>query len=395
MVFLVLYLDMKKTIYIEGLALVEPHFSGVGQYVLGICNGIDQYIENELLAGGNPPRVKILVPKDKVKIINKYKFTHLDVVTYPFGFRVVNGLWLRGKMPPLDLFFGKGVYIFPRFLSARLLFSKSLVVIYDLSYELHREFSDERNSEYLSNGVRKTLRWTKDVITISENAKRELRDFYQLTDEEVSVATPGIDVSQLYRRSEKEIDYVTSLYKLPRNYILALSNLEPRKNLQSLVDAYTALPHALKKQLPLVIVGVNAWKTDPLLEKIRDTVAQGEVIIRPSAYVRDEHRAAIYSAAAVLVYPSLYEGFGMPPVEALACGAPAITYDNSSLPEAVGKAGRLVSTGDVRSLTEAIAEIVADEAYQKKILITGPAHAQSFSWLESARVFMNKTEDLQ
>jgi len=309
----------KKKIFYEGLGLVEEHFSGVGQYILGILRGMDAIIEDQKNKGLPHDEVYVLIPFNKVKKFKSYGLKHIHYKCFPMSFKYVVALWHRGWMPPIDLFFGRGAYIFPRFVSMRLLFSKSAaLVIYDLSYELHKEFADTKNAEFLSVMVKKSLKKCDKVITISKNAKNELIKFYNLKNSQVKIAPPAVDQRYFYKRSQSQIDNVKKKYGIDaKNYILALSNLEPRKNLGALVDAYCSLPEKLRKDTSLLLVGVNGWKADELFHKIITKVKEGYSIIRANKYVSDKDKPAIISGASVLVFPSHYEGFGMPPLEAL------------------------------------------------------------------------------
>lgn len=383
-----------KKVYVDGLGLVDGHFSGVGQYIYGILKGMDELIDEAKYAGKPYPRVDVIIPRDKVARFLSFGFTHIGYKKFPLPFRYMAALWSRDKMPPLDLLYGKAFYIFPRFVTMPLLFSKSAVVVYDLSFELYRQYSDEGNAIFLSRGVKRSIEKTQKVIAISKNARQELLDFYHLKPDQIVTATPATDRALFYRRSKKEIDRVKYKYGIQGDYILALSNLEPRKNLEALVDAYCDLPADLREGLSLLLVGVNGWKTDQLFNKIVEKVEAGYSIIRPSEYVSDEDKPAIISGARLLVYPSHYEGFGMPPLEALACGVPVITSDNSSLPEVVGGVGMMVPSTDTDRLKKEVQKTLRNiDTITKSALIAGPARAKEFSWKESAKVFFNVVEE--
>ncbi len=386
---------MAEKILIDGLGLVEGHFSGVGQYILGIVKGIDECLEEMKYAGQETPSVRIIVPYDKVAKFKSFGLKHVGFKVFPLSFARMSTLWYKRKLPPIDLWCGKGKYIFPRFVNMPLLFSgKSPLVIFDLSYELYRQYSDEKNAIFLSKQVRKSLNSTSKVVAISSNARKELIDFYKLDPKNVLLATPATDPSIFYRRSSDEVKIVKKKYGISGKYILALSNLEPRKNLEALVDAYCAIPAELRNDTSLLLVGVSGWKTDHLFNKIIAKIQDGYKIIRPSEYVLDEDKAAIISGASLLVYPSHYEGFGMPPLEALACGTPVITADNSSLPEVVGDAGIMVSSDDVPGLTKLIVKTLNNlEEITAKSIIDGPIQAAKFSWKKSAQVFLDSVRD--
>ncbi|MEK7059511.1 MAG: glycosyltransferase family 1 protein [Patescibacteria group bacterium] len=385
----------QRPIFIDGLGLVEGHFSGVGQYILGILRGLDEILEDDKYAGRPTPDIRVIVPRDSVARFRTFGFRNISCKSFPLSFRVMSALWHRGKLPPLDLWCGRGTYIFPRFVDMPLLFSKSAgLVIFDLSFELHREYSDEGNAVFLSAGVKKSVKRTNKVIAISENAKSEIVDFYGLEPASVVVATPATDTRSFYHRSDAEIQKVKSKYGIKSDYILALSNLEPRKNLDSLVDAYCKLPRKITDKTALLLVGVSGWKTEVLFQKIVERVEQGYNIIRPSEYVLDEDKPAIISGARMLVYPSHYEGFGMPPLEALACGVPVITADNSSLPEVVGQAGQMIPSDNPEKLLSTLREALDDvDKLTELASQAGPEQARKFSWKQSAQVFLDVAKE--
>ncbi len=385
----------QQKIFIDGLGLVEGHFSGVGQYILGILRGIDTLLDEAKYRGEAVPDVRVVIPRGTTAKFRTFGFKHIGCKRLPTSFRYTAALWHRGWMPPIDIFCGRGTYIFPRFVSMPLLFSKNAgLVIFDLSYELHRQYSDEGNALFLSRAVKKSIGKTQKIIAISQNARQEIIDFYKLPASQVVVATPATDKSVMYRRNSEEVERVKHRYGIKGNYILALSNLEPRKNLDTLVEAYCELPDRLRKQYKLLLVGVSGWKTDKLFNKIVEKVDQGYEIIRPSDYVSDEDKAAIISGAAMLVYPSHYEGFGMPPLEALACGVPVITADNSSLPEVVGKAGVMVSSDNKKRLVAAMVDYLDNiDKITSKTNKQGPAQAATFSWEKSAQVFLDVAKE--
>jgi len=376
-----------KKVYIEGLALVETHFSGIGQYVLGILKGLDDLIGLEQSNNKKTPIIKVVIPYDKVKKFKSFGFRHIGYKTMPLSLRYFAGLDHRGKLFPIDLWCGRGYYVFTRFAAMPLAFSKYTAVIYDLSFELYSQFSDESNAKFLSPRTKATIASADTVFTISQNAKKEIVDFYKVKNSSVIVATPAADQKYMYRRSEEEIERAKQKYGIKGRYILSLSNLEPRKNLDGLVDAYCALPSSITDDVSLLLVGVNGWKTEKLFQKIIGKVDEGKRIIRPSEYIDDLDKPAILSGAEMLVYPSHYEGFGMPPLEALACGTPVVTANNSSLPEVVDKNTIQINSNDVAAITAAIIETMENKNRRDTAIKSGPTQAEKFSWLDSAKKY--------
>ncbi len=168
-----------------------------------------------------------------------------------------------------------------------------------------------------------------------------------------------------------------------RGYLLCVGTLEPRKNLELALRAYAALSAGLQQRFPLVIVGMKGWLTSRLDALIAPLAADGRV--RPVGYVDDETLAVLYASARMLIYPSIYEGFGLPPLEAMAAGTPVIASNVSSLPEVVGEAGLQVDSQDIDALREAILGLAEDDALWQRLREAGLARAAQFSWDRCAR----------
>lgn len=377
-------------VFVDGLAVVDPHVSGVGQYVLGLLRGMDELLGQARAQGRPAPRVEVVVTRDTVQAFADLGLTHLGCRALPLSLRWANRLWRRGLLPPIDLWLGRGSYLFPRFATMPLLRSRCAVVVYDLAFALHPEFVDEPNAAFLARAVPRSVRRAGRVVTISQSTRADLVRVYGLDPDMVVVAPPAADPRELRRREAAEIARVTASYGVVGDYVLSLANLEPRKNLEALVEAYCALPEDLREQVVLLLVGVDGWKDQALQALLAERVAQGHRIVRPSRRVSDADRAAVFSGARVLVYPSHYEGFGMPPLEALACGTPVITSDNSSLPEVVGDAGVMVDSRDTLALTAALRACLQNwPAVSARAQIQGPAQAARFSWQASAQTVLD------
>lgn len=375
----------------EGLALVDDHFSGVGQYTLGILRGLDALLESE-----THRRVKVTVPFDRLGRFRKFEFRHIQAKVLPYPFAMTPTLLDSPLSPALDQICGAGMYLFPRFTTFRLKHSPSAVVVYDLAFELHREFVDEDNARLLSEKVGTSIESVERVVTISHNSSREIQEFYGVPKEKIVLVPPAADLTQFTRRPADEIARVRERYDVPGDYILSLCNLEPRKNLSMLVDAYCELPQRLRDRFGLLLVGGVAWKSEELVEKVLDRCRQGFNIMRPASYVLDDDKPALYSGAAVFAYPSHYEGFGMPPLEALACGTPVIASNNSSLPEAVGDAAGLIESRDKDGLVLALTEMLSNlDTHTRASRSAGPAQARKYSWEKSAKTLLDMASELE
>jgi glycosyltransferase involved in cell wall biosynthesis len=330
----------------------------------------------------------------RVNKIQGYHFRNFKIKRSPFPLRISNALKIRGMQPPYDIFFGKYIYFFPNYTSWPLWFSKAVTVVYDLSFEFFPQYVEPRNQKFLSDNVRHSVERSEKIVTISTNSQKELIEFYKLTKNQTPIIYPGIDQSVFFRRPKEEINQVKARYGIHGKYILFVGNIEPRKNLKALLLAYEKLPEVIRKEYSLLLVGARGWLDDEIFEIIERLRIEGNRIQQPLDYVEDDDRPAIFSGASLFVYPSLYEGFGIPPVEAMACGVPVITSDNSSLPEAVGPAAKKVDAESVSELTKAISLVLKNKTVQKEMIGAGFKQADKYSWDREAKKFIELLEDI-
>ena len=373
-------MSKKLKIFIDAEVLIVPHFSGIGHYTLELLRSLDGLLDSN-------PHVQITlgVHYRQIGRIRALGFRNFRYRRSPFSLRINNALKIRGKQPFYDLLFGKHLYFFPNYTSWPLLFSKSISVIYDLSFEHFPQYVEPRNQKFLSKNVRKSVERSAHIVTISKNSQSEITKFYSIPKKDTSIIYPGIDQASLFPWPRDEIEKVKARYGVYGQYILFVGNIEPRKNLKALLLAYEELDTRIRKQYSLLLVGARGWLDDEIFDIIERLRIQGNHIQQPQGYVKDEDRAALFSGASLFVYPSKYEGFGIPPVEAMACGVPVITSNNSSLPEAVGNAAIMVGSEDVDALATSMEEVLSSEDLQVKMTKKGFAQADKFSWDNEAK----------
>ena len=260
-----------------------------------------------------------------------------------------------------------------------------VATIHDLSFEHLPHTFKRRSRMQLRLTVRHTARKAAHVIASSEYSRRDLIETYQIPPDKVSTTPLAAPTSFAPVRDESEIKRVRSLYGLEGDYILAVGSIQPRKNLIRLFAAYAALrrarPHA---KLPrLVLVGKRAWLYEETLSAIEGQGIASDVIF--TGYVPESDLPALYTDALCFVYPSYFEGFGLPPLEAMQCGAPVIAGDRTSLPEVVGDAGLLVDPFDEDAIARAIARMIDDPGLRAELRHKGLKRARMFNWHETAR----------
>ena len=288
---------------------------------------------------------------------------------------------------PMDAaFHGLDLYHATEHLLPILTRARSVFTLHDAAYAHFPQFHLPRNRIFLRLMMPRFLRRADAVITVSEFTRRDAERLYRVPPEKLTVIPEGVEPR--FRPAEPEaVRAVQARYRLPERYLLFVGTLEPRKNLVTLLDAYAALrqqtPPAGTAWPGLVIAGGRGWLYETFFERLR---ALGlEAVVTLTGYVPDAHLPALIGGAEVFAYPSVFEGFGLPPLEAMACGVPVVCSDASSLPEVVGSAGLLVPPHDAAAWTEALRQALVDDALRRRLRAAGLARAGQFTWEAAAR----------
>ncbi len=258
-----------------------------------------------------------------------------------------------------------------------------VVTIYDLSFIRYPHSFNRANRTYLRWAVGHAVRHARRVIAISESTKRDLVSMFGIPAERVAVVYCGFDQAFSQPRSSADIESWRACRGLPDHYVLHVGTLEPRKNIARLLRAFARAKRAAQLPHHLVLVGARGWKYDEIDRVIADEQMADSVIF--TGYVPQDELAYWYRAADLLAYPSLYEGFGLPPLEAMASGLPIVSSNASSLPEVVGDAALVVSPEDELALSDAIVRALTDRALRQELIARGTRQADKFSWARAAR----------
>jgi glycosyltransferase involved in cell wall biosynthesis len=212
--------------------------------------------------------------------------------------------------------------------------------------------------------------------------RQEVMEYYGVPDARVTTVLLGVSPEFKPLDAGRCLPALAQFGLQPGRYLLAVGTLEPRKNLSTMIAAFERLPAGLRRRFPLVIVGMNGWGMERFSGKVRHMIADGEVHLL--GYVPQGDLPALYSGARLFVYPSLYEGFGLPPLEAMACGVPVIASCRASLPEVVGDAGVLVEALDDHAIAQHMQALIEDDALHACLSEAGRARAQTFTWRKFA-----------
>ncbi len=258
-----------------------------------------------------------------------------------------------------------------------------IVTIYDLSFIRFPESFNTINRMYLTYAVQDSLRRAIRAIAISESTKRDLVTKFHVSPEKVKVIYCGIEPSFTAASDSTGVAQLRARYSLPEKFILYLGTIEPRKNIVRLLRAYARAKREARLPHRLVLVGARGWKYAKVDRVVEEEGILNDVMF--TGYAPQEELVSWYRAADLFVYPSLYEGFGLPPLEAMACGTPVVTSNASSLPEVVGDAALLVAPENERALADAILRALTDRTLREEMVARGIAQAARFSWQRAAR----------
>ena len=279
--------------------------------------------------------------------------------------------WFEYLLKKADLFYA------PSFFEVNMgLKIPQVVTIYDLTTFIYPGHRGERVSEKLNLRTKKACKKARKIVAISKSTKKDLIKVLKIKNEKIKVVYPGKN------------ELPKSFSKLPKNlkkrsYILSVGTIEPRKNLIGLFKAYALLPIEIQEQYPLVVVGAEGWNTGDIFESFEHLKLQGKV--KFLGFVSDEKLATLYNYASLFVYPSLYEGFGFPVLEALSFGLPVITSKSSSLPEVTGHAAFLIDPNKPESISSAIQKVLEHKEEGDRLRKAAVIQAEKFSWENSAK----------
>jgi glycosyltransferase involved in cell wall biosynthesis len=305
--------------------------------------------------------------------------THLQLSRLPTGHPAVRILWEQALQPwalrraRVDLLHSPA-FVGPLFSACPL-----VVTVHDLSFLFFPRNFQSLNRSYLRLFTRLSVRRARRILAVSESTKRDLVECFGLSPAKVDVVYNGVD-SAFRPLPADQVAAFRRKAGLPDRFMLFVGTLEPRKNVVRLIEAYAELP---KERPPLVLIGGKGWLYDQIFARVEALNLSSQVHF--AGYVLAEDLPLWYNAADLFVYPSLYEGVGLPPLEAMACGTAVITSTVSSLPEVVGKAGLMIDPTDTKALATAMEQVLTARDVREQMQAEGLAQAQAFSWKKTAQ----------
>lgn len=290
---------------------------------------------------------------------------------------VARQVWEQIRLPSLARKARVDVLINP-INTAPLAFPRNILVIHDLSFLEHPEWFGWGFLRFYRTIVPRAARRALAVVTVSEYSKGRIVDLLGVPPERVHVIYQGVD-PKFCPVGQDEVEEVRRKFGLARPYVLFVGSIAPRKNLTAAIAAFDLVRKKLSAVYELVVVGTKSFQFSSV------ELPEAAQSVRAIGYMTDENLPALYAGAELLLYPSLYEGFGLPPLEAMACGTPVVTSNCTSLPEVVGDAALVVDPSNVDQLADAICRVLTDRHLAQELRRRGPERARRFSWNEAAQ----------
>nr|MBC7244916.1 glycosyltransferase family 4 protein [Chloroflexota bacterium] len=383
--------------------------AGIGRYTRQLVEALlelDAQNEYTLLTAGGlqlsqaQPIRSELVPKSSSPTVWRNSlalanYPRARMVRLPFSERFWTVLWHRLRVPLwVELFSGAlDVFHSPDFALPPVRKAHTIVTVHDLSFLRVPQCSHPKLLAYLCQVVPSSVRHADVVLADSQCTKSDVIELLGVKADRVRVIYAGVGQEFQRVEDEKKLEAVRARYRLPARFVLSLGTLQPRKNFERLVEAYSQVKRETGDEIQLVIAGALGWMYDGIFKKVEALGLQG--VVHFPGYVADDDLPALYSMADLFVFPSLYEGFGLPPLEAMACGTPVITSNVSSLPEVVGDAAWMVDPLDVGALANAMRQMLSEAALRSQMIARGLIQARYFTWSRAAEKLLDVYQAVQ
>ncbi len=373
-------------IAIDVQSLLADKLTGVGYYQADLVKRMiesdteNEYVLNFFSLRHTEEKIATLRKKFGEKVSIKpcrwfsYSLAHKLWLALPIPYR-----WFLHQKADISIFFN---YFVPPFAEGRV-----YSVVYDTVVADMPDTMDKRTKMVLKLTLKKSIQRSDTVITISQFSKNQIMRHYGVPAENIWVIPCGVNHTRFHTRySAEEIKNCKKRYDISGKYILYLGTLEPRKNITGLIEAYKLLTDALVECPELVIAGGKGWLYESIFERVKQLGLESRIVF--TGYVSDEDAPLLMSGAELFCFPSFYEGFGMPPLEAMACGTPTVVSDRTALPEVVGEGALAVNPDSDEDICGAMRSILTNDSLKQQLVEKGVSNAGKYTWETSAERFI-------
>jgi glycosyltransferase involved in cell wall biosynthesis/SAM-dependent methyltransferase len=368
------------------VSLVCGESAGVGSYVRGLLEGLRSLdLDNEYILFSYldlPQSAELTIPQAPNFALRRMHHSgeHWERI------------WSGAALPPKELLEPVDLLHSPFFNAPKEHHGALVVTIHDIAFLRYPQFHTEANRLHCLNGTLQTARYADRIIAVSHHTKKELMDYFAISADRIRVIHEAPRKVYYPERDVECIRKTLARLGIYQDFILVVGSYEPRKNLQNLLEAYAMHVQRYAGRELLVVAGGAGWLNEGLASCVAD-LGVGERV-RFVGYLQESDLRVLYSAARLFVYPSFYEGFGLPPLEAMACGAPVITSNTSSLPEVVGDAAILIDPHNAEEICQAMRLVLSNGDLRAKLRQQSLQRAKRFSWERVAKETLAVYEEI-
>ena len=379
-----------KKILIEASVLEQDRPSGVNYFTDGLARALESTSNRSVrleyfwlnFMGKKQPHNQLVRKAAKDSRLQQVKCIPQRLYAKLVYYHIAPPLPLRRS----DWVIYPNFYLWPSFRH-----TKRAAVVHDMGYARHPEYVEDKNRAFLTRVVADTVKKADKIITVSQFTTRELIDILGIAPEKIITINIPVDESQLNKSLDHGFARLTNRYSITKKYILSLGTIEPRKNLELLVEAYCLLPAEIRSTYSLLLVGKWGWKTESVRQLIEQKRSEGFDIITPG-HIDQEDRATFYYQASLFAITTHYEGFGMPLLEALHCGIPSVAVDIPVLREVGGDNCQWVDKTP-ESVCSGITSVLNDTVRREALSTAGPQQSALFSWQKTAEVLLEQLSE--
>lgn len=369
---------MKPKILIDCISLLSP-LTGIGRYTYAIANEIKlkEDFENNYFYGYYSNKLIDLNDGKEIKLLKSFILNNFFIK------KIVRTIILNLSKFSLNKY---DLYWQPNFIpNINIKAKKTITTVHDFSFILHKDFHPKERIEYFEKYFFKNIIRSDMLITGSEFSKQEILERLDFKDEQIKVIYHGIDHNLFKIHNDLKLDF-----EIPKKFIFSVGSIEPRKNLIGLLQAYNLLSDNIKNEYKLVLAGFKGWEN----KEIMNIINKNKENIIYLGFISDIELAKVYNLATCFLFPSFYEGFGLPVLESMACGTPVICSDTTSLPEVGADAVVYCNPYEIKDIKDKIELVLNDTKLQTSMIEKGFKRAKLFSWEKSAKEHLDLFEEV-